>query len=174
MYNCTDCGHDNIDLVVDEDGDLVCENCGYVIEPPPSENDIIHTCVNCDHNNRNLEKDEDDDLVCQECGHVIPDPDEDTDVIHTCAHCSHDNINLERDEEGDFVCQECGNCIPEDTPDLKEVRFFCPTPINITNIAFFSSSSPVTFVMACLFFDSSFFFSLLIHSFAMLHIYLYS
>ena len=58
----------------DEDDDLVCEECGYVIVPPEdtSETDIIHTCVHCNHGNKNLERDDEGDFVCQECGHVVP------------------------------------------------------------------------------------------------------
>jgi DNA-directed RNA polymerase subunit RPC12/RpoP len=33
-HQCTNCGHENdADLSEDEDGDLVCEECGHVIEP---------------------------------------------------------------------------------------------------------------------------------------------
>ena len=61
----------------DEDGDLVCEECGHVIEPPAAAEEeqqegTVHTCLQCGQENYNLEPDEDGDLVCQECGHVIP------------------------------------------------------------------------------------------------------
>mmetsp|Transcript_4735 Transcript_4735/g.5385 ORF Transcript_4735/g.5385 Transcript_4735/m.5385 type:complete len:574 (-) Transcript_4735:354-2075(-) len=127
ISNCKHCGHDNVDLVVDEDGDLVCEECGHVIEKPPSDNDIIHSCRNCYHKNRNLEKDEDGDLVCQECGHVIPVENaivafDSTNV--TCTHCKHSNKNLEPDEDDDLVCQECGYVIepPEDAPETEIIH----------------------------------------------------
>ena len=76
-FHCSNCGHDNEDLEPDEDGDLVCEECGHVIEPPePADEEqepgTVHTCQECGHENYNLEPDEDGDLVCQECGHVIP------------------------------------------------------------------------------------------------------
>lgn len=32
IHHCNHCGHDNEDLSEDDDGDLVCEECGHVIE----------------------------------------------------------------------------------------------------------------------------------------------
>lgn len=79
VYHCNNCDHDNEDLSEDEDGDLVCEECGHVIDPPPpkgkSQEGTVHTCLQCGHENNDLELDEDGDLVCQECGHVIPEQD---------------------------------------------------------------------------------------------------
>jgi DNA-directed RNA polymerase subunit RPC12/RpoP len=33
VYTCRNCDHENEDLEPDEDGDLVCEECGHVIPP---------------------------------------------------------------------------------------------------------------------------------------------
>ena len=38
MHKCKQCGHGNKDLERDEDGDLVCEECGYTI---PEENALV-------------------------------------------------------------------------------------------------------------------------------------
>jgi transcription initiation factor TFIIIB Brf1 subunit/transcription initiation factor TFIIB len=38
VHKCKNCGHDNKDLEPDEDGDLVCEECGYTI---PEEEDAL-------------------------------------------------------------------------------------------------------------------------------------
>jgi transcription initiation factor TFIIIB Brf1 subunit/transcription initiation factor TFIIB len=78
IFHCNNCDHDNEDLSEDEDGDLVCEECGHVIEKPtpalkpPERGGTVHTCLQCGEENHDLEPDEDGDLVCQECGHVIP------------------------------------------------------------------------------------------------------
>lgn len=84
MYHCNNCDHDNEDLSEDEDGDLVCEECGHVIEPPTPEAKegagTVHTCLQCGEENHGLEPDEDGDLVCQECGHVIPEEQGDEEV----------------------------------------------------------------------------------------------
>lgn len=97
---------------MDDEGDLVCENCGHVIDPPPSEDDVIHVCQYCNEKNRNLVPDEDGDLVCQHCGHVVPeDAIYEGGVIATCGHCGRVNHGLEPDEDGDLVCEECGHVI---------------------------------------------------------------
>lgn len=97
---------------MDDEGDLVCENCGHVIDPPPSEDDVIHVCQYCNEKNRNLEPDEDGDLVCQHCGHVVPeDAIYEGGVTATCRHCGRVNHGLEPDEDGDLVCEECGHVI---------------------------------------------------------------
>ena len=60
------CDYLNEDLEPDEDGDLVCQECGHIMEP-----DTEYVCEHCDHVNKNLERDEEGDLVCQVCGHVL-------------------------------------------------------------------------------------------------------
>lgn len=126
VHTCNQCGHENVNLEKDEDGDFVCQECGYVIEPP-SDNQVVHTCTNCDHKNVNLEKDEDGDLVCQECGTVI-EPTANDSITHACIHCGHENTNLERDEDGDLVCQECGHVIPEENAGKVRVGRICLPP----------------------------------------------
>jgi DNA-directed RNA polymerase subunit RPC12/RpoP len=88
VFHCNNCEHDNEDLSEDEDGDLVCEECGHVIElPAPASEALeragtVHTCHQCGEENHDLVPDEDGDLVCQECGHVIPEEKEDEAVSH--------------------------------------------------------------------------------------------
>merc|ERR1712118_310226 len=87
---CIRCGHDNEDLSVDEEGDLVCRECGHVIPPKEitlavADDSISVTCAHCGHENHQLEPDEDGDLVCEECGHVIEPPSGNN--IVTCQHC---------------------------------------------------------------------------------------
>lgn len=88
IFHCNNCGHDNEDLSEDEDGDLVCEECGHVIQPPapatpaPKGVSTVHTCHQCGEENYDLEPDEDGDLVCQECGHVIPEEQGEEEVSH--------------------------------------------------------------------------------------------
>jgi len=116
VNTCGHCGYDNHDLEPDEDGDLVCVECGHVIDPPSDdEEDVVYKCLHCDHMNVNLTPDDDGDLVCQECGHVM-----EPDVIHLCDRCDFENRNLERDEEGDLVCQQCGHVIPENTRESED------------------------------------------------------
>uniref|UniRef100_A0A7S4ABM1 PDZ domain-containing protein n=2 Tax=Pseudo-nitzschia australis TaxID=44445 RepID=A0A7S4ABM1_9STRA len=132
IYHCDHCGHDNEDLSVDEDGDFVCEECGHVVDPPPSEDDTIHVCSHCNEENRNLEPDEEGDLVCQNCGYVIPvenNADGPDAIGVTCKHCNHVNHNLEPDEDGDLVCEECGHVIErpnsDETQNLEKNTYVC-------------------------------------------------
>ncbi|KAG7361547.1 TFIIB zinc-binding protein [Nitzschia inconspicua] len=125
VYHCNNCDHDNEDLSEDEDGDLVCEECGHVIEPqaPEAGNGAgtVHICHQCGEENHDLQPDEDGDLVCQECGHVIPEEqgEEEQDgeprreIPYECPDCEHITINPEPDEEGDRICEECGCILPE-------------------------------------------------------------
>jgi len=130
VYHCNHCDHDNEDLSEDEDGDLVCEECGHVIEPTDEEEDdnaaaavfdnspVDATCVHCGYENHGLERDEDGDLVCQECGHVIPEEnvvqtEEEREIPYECPDCGHITINPEPDHEGDRICEECGCILPE-------------------------------------------------------------
>ena len=69
---CQQCDYNNMRCIPDDDGDYVCEECGYVLEPP-IDAESHHKCIHCGYDNINLEKDDEDDYVCQECGHVIPD-----------------------------------------------------------------------------------------------------
>lgn len=65
---CDSCNHENVDLVPDEDGDLVCEECGNVLSPPsanPVDNNVVYKCGHCNFLNCDLEPDEDGDLVCE-------------------------------------------------------------------------------------------------------------
>jgi len=116
---CNHCDYENVNLVPDEDGDLVCDECGHVLDSPSSgthaTNAVVYKCGHCGHLNEDLEPDEDGDLVCEECGHVM-----EPDVIHYCDRCDYENKNLERDEEGDFVCEQCGCVIEEDAPKSKD------------------------------------------------------
>ena len=139
---CDSCNHENVDLVPDEDGDLVCEECGNVLNPPsspnPADSGVVYKCGHCNFLNYDLEPDEDGDLVCEGKFNVeLLLPNEivsviytnqkfsqncekecghvmEPDVIHYCERCDYENKNLERDEEGDFVCEQCGSVIPED------------------------------------------------------------
>jgi DNA-directed RNA polymerase subunit RPC12/RpoP len=81
IYKCMHCDHLNEDLEPDEDGDLVCQECGHVMEP-----DVIHFCDRCDHENKNLERDDEGDLVCQQCGHVIEESREVRSVVPIDVH----------------------------------------------------------------------------------------
>jgi DNA-directed RNA polymerase subunit RPC12/RpoP len=116
VIHCDHCNYENVNLEPDEDDDLVCEDCGHVIDPPSGGDNNIYKCMHCDHLNEDLEPDEDGDLVCQGCGHVM-----EPDVIHCCERCDHENKNLERDDEGDLVCQECGHVIPEESREVRSV-----------------------------------------------------
>jgi DNA-directed RNA polymerase subunit RPC12/RpoP len=123
ICHCDHCGHDNEDLTEDEDGDLVCEECGHVIEVclfrgvsmwrgyldavwVLATRSTTLTSFDCSYNVfffrlKQTKKE----------------------VVHTCAHCGHENMNLERDEDGDLVCEECGHVIPEEnTMVVAEVR----------------------------------------------------
>jgi len=115
VISCDHCNCEIENLEPDEDGDLVCEECGHVMEP-----DIIHICEHCDYENKNLERDEEGDFVCQECGHIIQEessePEEEEtlkNVVYECPECDYESINPIPDEEGDRVCEECGCILPE-------------------------------------------------------------
>jgi len=114
---CEHCNYENVNLELDEDGDLVCEDCGHVVDPPSGGENTVYKCMHCDHLNEDLEPDEDGDLVCQECGHVM-----EPDVIHFCDRCDHENKNLERDDEGDLVCQQCGHVVPEESRESEDEK----------------------------------------------------
>lgn len=115
VISCDHCNFENANLEPDEDGDLVCEECGHVIEP-----DVIHICEHCDYENKNLERDEEGDLVCQECGHIIQEESSEHEeehilkkVVYECPECDYENIDPIPDDEGDRVCEECGCILPE-------------------------------------------------------------
>ncbi len=114
VITCEHCDYENVNLVPDEDGDLVCEDCGHVIDSSGEGNETIYKCGHCGHLNEDLEPDEDGDLVCEECGHVM-----EPDVLHYCDRCDYENKNLERDEEGDLVCEQCGCIIEEDSSKVS-------------------------------------------------------
>mmetsp|Transcript_45664 Transcript_45664/g.69827 ORF Transcript_45664/g.69827 Transcript_45664/m.69827 type:complete len:464 (+) Transcript_45664:135-1526(+) len=118
VHHCKHCDHDNEDLSEDEDGDLVCEECGHVIEPEEAGG-VELKCKQCSHVNKNCERDEDGDYVCEECGYTIPEDtgaapagDDEKDA-YTCPDCGHVTIGPEPDEEGDRICEECGCILPE-------------------------------------------------------------
>jgi len=112
---CDHCNYENKNLEPDEDDDLVCGECGHVIDPPSAAENPVYKCMHCDYLNEDLEPDEDGDLVCQECGHVM-----EPDIIHICERCDHENKNLKRDDEGDLVCEECGHVIQEDSREPED------------------------------------------------------
>jgi len=125
---CDHCNYENKNLEPDEDDDLVCGECGHVIDHPSADENTIYKCMHCDYLNEDLEPDEDGDLVCEDCGNVM-----EPDVIQICEHCDHENKNLERDDEGDLVCQDCGHVIPEDShvpeedeQNPKKTVYECP------------------------------------------------
>jgi len=114
IITCEHCGVDIENLEPDEDGDLVCDHCGNIIDPPSTNEQTVYKCMHCDYLNEDLEPDEDGDLVCQECGHIM-----EPDTEYVCEHCDHVNKNLERDEEGDLVCQVCGHVLQEGSPEVR-------------------------------------------------------
>ena len=120
VIHCEHCDYENVNLVPDEDGDFVCDECGHVIDPPsesaPEDVGTVYKCEHCDHLNENLEPDADGDVVCEECGHVM-----EPNVVHYCDRCDYENQNLERDEEGDLVCEQCGHVLEEDSPKVSLV-----------------------------------------------------
>jgi len=118
IIHCPHCGHDNEDLTPDEEGDLVCENCGTVIEDEGGDDDGVLKCSECGHENHNLEPDEDGDLVCEQCGTVLPEKgttgsSRKKDEEYECPDCGHITVNPEPDDEGDRICEECGCILPE-------------------------------------------------------------
>jgi len=115
VFRCDHCDYENENLEPDEDGDLVCAECGHVLEA-----DVILICEHCDYENRDLERDEEGDFVCQECGHVIeeesPEHEDEqnvNNVVYKCPECDHKNDDPLPDDEGDRVCEECGCILPE-------------------------------------------------------------
>lgn len=115
VVSCNHCTYENNNLKPDEDDDLVCEECGHVIDLVTADESPVYRCMHCDYLNENLEPDEDGDLVCEECGHVM-----EPDIIHVCERCDYENKNLQRDDEGDLVCEQCGHIIPEDSREPED------------------------------------------------------
>ena len=150
IYHCNYCDHDNEDLSEDEDGDLVCEECGHVIEPPTDQIDgggVELTCKQCGHLNKNCERDEDGDYVCEECGYTIPEDtptalveseepqpeDDDGRDAYTCPDCGHVTVGPEPDEEGDRICEECGCILPEKVCIMVSLAFLSLQPDHLSH-----------------------------------------
>mmetsp|Transcript_46082 Transcript_46082/g.112544 ORF Transcript_46082/g.112544 Transcript_46082/m.112544 type:complete len:536 (+) Transcript_46082:66-1673(+) len=132
IHTCVQCGHGNLNLEPDEDGDYVCEECGHVIpegNAAPAngghnhdhnhdhhtmeEEDAIYECPDCDHHNVNPVPDDEGDLVCEDCGCILPPK-----LAVDCAACGHTNVEPVMDEEGDYVCQHCGEVLDVEEPEM--------------------------------------------------------
>ena len=85
IHTCVQCGHGNLNLEPDEDGDYVCEECGHVI---PEGNAAPANGGGHDHDHSH-----DHHAVGEE------------DAIYECPDCDHQNINPVPDDEGDLVCE---------------------------------------------------------------------
>ena len=69
---CMQCGYFNENIEPDEDGDYVCEECGYTIpEQAPNALDA-YSCPDCSHVTYGPEPDEEGDRICEECGCILP------------------------------------------------------------------------------------------------------
>lgn len=110
VHKCPDCGHENHDLVKDEEGDLVCEQCGAIIPEEatlvPSGNagkDEEYECPDCGHITVNPQPDEEGDRVCEECYCILPEK-----LRCTCEMCGHENVDPQCNDIGEYICAECG------------------------------------------------------------------
>jgi transcription initiation factor TFIIIB Brf1 subunit/transcription initiation factor TFIIB len=110
VHKCVDCGHENHNLERDEDGDLVCEQCGAVIpeESPEASSgkDEEYECPDCGHITVNPSPDDEGDRICEECGCILPEK-----IRCECEKCGHENVEPQPDEDGEYVCEECGEVL---------------------------------------------------------------
>ena len=101
------CQHINYDLEPDEDGDLVCEQCGTIIPQDygtaTTDRDESYVCPDCGHVTVNPEPDEEGDRLCEECACILPEK-----LRCECSRCGHENVDPEPHENGEYVCAECG------------------------------------------------------------------
>lgn len=108
---CAECGHENHNLEPDEDGDLVCEQCGTVIPERtsgggPGARDDEYDCPDCGHVTVNPEPDEEGDRICEECGCILLEK-----IRCVCEKCGHENVEPQPNKDGEYVCEECGEPI---------------------------------------------------------------
>ncbi|MBQ8528597.1 MAG: hypothetical protein IJ459_02560 [Clostridia bacterium] len=110
----------------DENGDYICDACGYVM--PEHEhtgkwykNETIHfyeyTCGCENRDIAELHSDGDENYVCDICGYVMPGHEHTSEMrsneyahwyIYTCGCETPDNSAKHGDIDGDFLCDGCG------------------------------------------------------------------
>lgn len=102
-----ECRHVNRNLEPDDDGDLVCEQCGTII-PEDADAEVAggddkYECPDCGHITVNPEPDEEGDRICEECGCILPEK-----LRCDCDNCGHENIEPKPNENGEYFCARCG------------------------------------------------------------------
>lgn len=121
VHICDDCGFENHNLERDEDGDLVCEQCGAIV---PEDNALVeakggkdekYECPDCGHVTINPEPDEDGDRICEECGCILPEK-----LRCECEKCGHVTVDPEPNEDDEYVCENCGE--PLDLEEAEKTR----------------------------------------------------
>ena len=109
VHQCPDCGYENHNLERDEEGDLVCEQCGAIISEETAlatvqdEKDEEYECPDCGHVTINPEPDDEGDRICEECGCILPEK-----LRCECKKCGHLNVDPEPNEEDEYLCEACG------------------------------------------------------------------
>jgi transcription initiation factor TFIIIB Brf1 subunit/transcription initiation factor TFIIB len=102
-----ECGHINYDLEPDEDGDLVCEQCGTIIPEDDGAastgGDEKYECPDCGHITVNPEPDDEGDRICEECGCILPEK-----LRCECEKCGHENVDPVSNKNGEYICAQCG------------------------------------------------------------------
>ncbi len=66
VYDCPDCDHKMVNPKPDEEGDLVCEECGCIL---PEKHG--YKCDVCNHVTLEPERDRDGDYFCENCGSAL-------------------------------------------------------------------------------------------------------
>lgn len=123
VHICEHCDHENRNLERDEEGDLVCQECGHVIEEESTEsedrqsiNKVVYECPDCEHKNIDPIPDDEGDRVCEECGCILPEK-----TMFECDVCKHESVDPKRDKDGDFLCENCGSVL-DVGDDYKKTR----------------------------------------------------
>ena len=128
IHQCPDCGYENHNLVPDDEGDLVCDQCGAII---PEESalttfqgqdpeDEEYECPDCSHITVNPEPDEEGDRICEECGCILPEK-----LRVECIKCGHLNVDPEPNEDDEYLCAACSE--PLDVEVSKIVVLSMPS-----------------------------------------------
>eukprot|EP00934_Nitzschia_sp_Nitz4_P006090 Nitzschia sp. Nitz4//scaffold75_size92586//24921//30479//NITZ4_004847-RA/size92586-augustus-gene-0.88-mRNA-1//-1//CDS//3329557681//6080//frame0 len=115
IHTCPDCGYENHNLEKDDEGDLVCEQCGTVIPDDGGNADEEYTCPDCNHITVNPQPDDDGDRVCEKCYCILPEK-----LRCVCEMCGHENVDPSPNDDGEYVCSECGE--PIDVEEAEKSR----------------------------------------------------
>lgn len=121
----------NVRRPPDEDGDLVCEECGAVLpaeeEAPAADED--YECPDCGHITVNPEPDDEGDRICEECGCILPEK-----LRCECKKCGFENIDPVPNEDGEYFCAKCGEQISIEVSLPMLGMFWLQFPGGLTTI----------------------------------------